>query len=115
MARVLTAGTIVWLKPEFAVGREQTGRRPGVVVSSARYSKLIPELLLVVPLTTKDRSLSHHIRIEADGLKETSWAMCEQLRAFSSERVAKVAGEVTPDSLHEILRTCHMFVASTLT
>ena len=76
------------------------------------YAKLISDLVLVVPLTTRNRELTHHVQVNAEQLKETSWAMCEQLRAFSTDRVAKVAGDVEPQQLHDILRTCHDFLAS---
>jgi len=113
VAELLIAGAIVWLKPDAAelVGHEQQGRRPAIVVSNAHYQRLVRGLVLVVPLTTRDRGLAHHVSIANPGLTSPSWAMTEQVRAFSVDRIAKVAGFAAPEELAQVLGICRRFLA----
>ncbi|MGH2883863.1 MAG: type II toxin-antitoxin system PemK/MazF family toxin [Solirubrobacteraceae bacterium] len=50
-AGALAPGDIVWVAPEIAVGREQTGRRPALVMADAGYVQTVDTLPLVVPIT----------------------------------------------------------------
>lgn len=90
------------------VGREQAERRPVVVVSAADFSDLVPDLVLAVPLTTRDRGLPHHIPVS--GLPQPSWALCEQVRAVSISRLGKVLGTAQPGTLNEIHRILAVFL-----
>ena len=51
----LRPGDVVWVAPEIAVGREQAGRRPAMVVAGAGYLETVDTLALVVPITSVDR------------------------------------------------------------
>lgn len=88
------------------VGREQAGRRPGVIVSSDRWNELPSGIVIVVPLTTAHRGLDSHIEIEASttGLDETSYAKCEDVRAIADERLIHRFGVVPPDRMFIIGR-----------
>jgi len=102
-------GTIVVAKPDpVVVGREQTERRPVLVVSAAEFSDLVPDLVFAVPLTTRDRGLPHHIPVS--GLAQPSWALCEQLRAVSSARLGKILGRAQPGTLSEVRRVLAVFL-----
>jgi mRNA interferase MazF len=70
------------------VGGEQRGRRPCVVVSSSLYCAFPIPMVIVVPLTTVDRGLPHHIPIlsAAAGLDRPSWARTDAIRAISEQR-----------------------------
>ena len=58
-----------------------------MVVSADRFNRLPIGLCIVVPLTSRDRSLPHHIAVLHDGgLKRPSWAMCEAVRSVSVQR-----------------------------
>ncbi len=50
-------------------------------------------MALVVPLTTRDRGLDHHVRIDSAGagLNRPSWARTEELTAVSTQRFARSA------------------------
>lgn len=64
----------------------------------------MPELLIVVPLTTTDRGWPHHVRVAGPrtGLSELSFAMTEQPRTIARQRVVRVAGTADPHTLDEI-------------
>jgi mRNA interferase MazF len=92
--------------------REQGGVRPVVVVSHPRYA-VVPGLFIAVPLTSRYRSLEHHIEIPADdrtGLKQVSYAMTEQVRAMSDERAGRQLGRVSDGVLASISRYVHLFI-----
>lgn len=91
-------------------GREQGGYRPVVVVSADWFHDVSgAELLLCVPLTTRDRQYATHVAIQPPegGIREPSWAMCEQMRATSRERFRKRLGQVdqlTVERIRTIVR-----------
>jgi mRNA interferase MazF len=89
----LSAGNVVWVTPGIAIGREQTGRRPALVVAGAGYLETVDTLALVVPVTTVDRGWPNHIEILGSELESRSWAMSEQGRTISRERIVGRAGQ----------------------
>lgn len=108
----MTSGDVVLCDLNPVAGREQGGVRPVVVVSHPRYAA-VPGLFLAIPLTTRDRSLEHHIKVPADnrtGLKQISYAMTEQIRAMSEERVGRRLGQVSDRIMTEISRYLHLFI-----
>jgi len=75
-------------------GREQAGVRPALVVSNDLYNEAPNNFFIVCPMTTKDRGLRYHIRIDpVDGvLAKTSFIMCEQEKAQDRSRFLKRRG-----------------------
>jgi len=98
-AEVLAPGDVVWLQPEIVVGREQAGRRPALVVAGAGYLQTVDTLALVVPITTVDRGWPNHIEVFGTELEQRSWAMSEQIRTISRERVVGRAGRADDATL----------------
>lgn len=84
----MSRGEIFFADLGLAVGHEQSGRRPVVVVSGVDWLNSSPPLVSVVPLTSSRRDWPTHVEIdgEASGLKVTSYAKCEDLRAVSPQR-----------------------------
>ncbi|MDN6557239.1 MAG: type II toxin-antitoxin system PemK/MazF family toxin [Acidipropionibacterium acidipropionici] len=100
----LAPGDIVWVYLDPVVGREQSGRRPAVVVSSRGHLLIADTLVTVAPITSVDRGWSNHIPLGPDALQHPSWAMTEQVRTISRDRVVRRAGRVDPGTLAEIRR-----------
>ena len=98
-AEVLAPGDVVWVQPEIVVGREQAGRRPALVVAGAGYLQTVDTLALVVPITTVDRGWPNHIEVFGTELEQRSWAMSEQIRTISRERVVGRAGRADDATL----------------
>lgn len=104
-------GDVVWIDLSPVIGREQSGRRPAVVVSAADYNELVDTMLFVVPLTTVDRGWPNHVRVFGPtGLSRDSWALTEQMRAVSRERVSTVAGAVDDETLASIRKWIAVFL-----
>jgi mRNA interferase MazF len=101
----LVAGTIVWCELSPTVGREQGGRRPAVVIASADYVDVVDSLTILVPCTTRDRGWLSHIALTGDtGLSVPTFAVTEQQRTVSLQRVRRVAGQVDDGCLDAIAR-----------
>lgn len=88
------------------VGREQSGRRPAVVVSADALNESPAGVIMVVPCTTTHRDLPSHIEIDpADsGLEAVSYAKCEDLKSVSERRMIARLGQVGPQVAFEIGR-----------
>lgn len=87
------------------VANEQTGIRPCVVVSSDRFNALPIRHAIVVPLTTRERGLPHHIAVVDDGgLSRPRWAMCQAVRTVSVQRFGRLIGTASTATLEAFTR-----------
>lgn len=66
MVRETFCGQVVWVNLSPAVGSVQSGHRPAVIVSGDDYLASIPNVLIVLPITTRDRGLPNHVRLRGD-------------------------------------------------
>lgn len=96
-------GQIVWVNLSPVVGSEQSGHRPAVIISGNDYLASIPNVVVVVPITSRDRGLPNHVRLVGDlGLDADSFAMTEQPRTIDRRRVTRSVGQVDATTLQEI-------------
>jgi mRNA interferase MazF len=88
------------------VGREQSGRRPAVVISADPLNDSRAGVVIVVPATTAVRGLPSHIEIDpsGSGLDETSYAMCEDVKSVSEQRLIARLGAVGEQEMFQIAR-----------
>ena len=102
--RELRRGDLVWADFSPTRGREQTGERPAVIVAANQYLESVPNLVIVLPITTVDRGWPQHVRLggESVDLRKPSWALTEQPRAISRDRLTRSAGRIDADCLAEI-------------
>jgi mRNA interferase MazF len=87
----------IWLSDLNPVrGHEQAGTRPVLVVSADGFNHGPAQLVVVVPLTTRDREIPLRVRIEPPdgGVMEPSFAMCEAVRSISTDRLVRRWGAV---------------------
>lgn len=91
-------------------GREQGGRRTVVVISVDQFNTGASELAIVVPTTTTDRGSPVHVRIAPPegGLRETSFALPEMVRAVSHRRFVERWGQIRSQTLHAIAQRVHL-------
>lgn len=104
MTGALVRGSVVWVDLDPTRGHEQRGVRPALVVSSRLYLSSVRGLVMVVPVTTVSRGWPHHVRLGGDtsGLSRPSFAMTEQPRTISRDRVQRYSGSVEDGTLVEI-------------
>jgi mRNA interferase MazF len=112
MTRPRLAPWQVWLV-DFGnpIGNEEGGVRPAVVVGSAAHCRFPIGMAIVVPLTSRDRGLDHHVQINsaASGLARPNWARTEDITAVSTERFRRpqplgVVSDTEAERLSEWLR-----------
>jgi mRNA interferase MazF len=109
----LRQGDVVWTDPDPTRGSEQAKARPFVVVSVDQLNRSGLRLSLAVPLTRTDFSNALHLEISPPegGLRERSFAMPEQLRTLSHDRVVRRLGTLRPATLSELLRRCRLLLS----
>lgn len=98
----LRQGAVIWAWLEPTVGREQTGRRPVVVVSSDGYIDIVTTLLVVVPVSRSDRGWPNHVRLSGVPELQGGFAITEQPRTISRERLGDQIGQVDESCLAEV-------------
>jgi mRNA interferase MazF len=104
MTELLVQRSVVWVQLDPTLGREQAGTRPAVVLSSDDYLDAVPELAIVVPVTTRDRGWPHHVQLRGRrlSLQRASFAMTEQPRTISRQRISHHAGIVDDQTMDSI-------------
>ena len=86
------------------MANQQGGLRPCLVISGDRFNALAIRQAIVVPLTTRERGFPHHVRVVDDGrLNAASWAMCEAVRAVSTQRFERQIGTATDDTVGKVI------------
>ena len=83
-----------------AVGSEQKGYRPAIVISNNVGNKH-SKIKQVVYITTKNKNeIPTHVVINS--AKYTSIAICEQIFSVSDERIEKYVGHCTEEEMEKI-------------
>ena len=85
-------------------GREQAGRRPALIISVDAFNRSAAELLLAVPLTSRDKGVRSHVPILAGegGLDLPSFIKCEDVRSISTRRLRHRLGSVSDITLRMV-------------
>lgn len=92
-------------------GHEQGGTRPAIVLGSSTHCRFPTGMALVVPLTTRNRGLDHHVPVSSpdSGLSRASWARTEDITTVSTDRFVRsaplgVASHAETEALADWLR-----------
>ena len=103
-AYVPEEGDIVWIQLSPTVGREQSGHRPALVLSPARFNRR-SRLMLCVPMTSRAKGYPFEVPIYAD---RPGVALVDQARCvdFDGRGVSKksVASSTELEQVRELLR-----------
>ncbi len=94
----------IWLfDPEPTKGREIGKKvRPAFIISSDSFNDGPSDLVIIIPLTTKNRKIPSHVPLSPKdgGVKETCFAVCEQIRCISKERLVLKWGHVRNPAIY---------------
>ena len=88
-------------------GREQDGtRRPALVLSVDKFNHGPADLVIVVPITTTQRSIPTHVLVPQGeaGLTFDSYIKCEDLRSISKDHLVRYMGDVTYPRIESVQR-----------
>lgn len=111
MIRSLPPGTVILVDFGDTRGREQSGVRPAVVVSSSDFEEVVERMLVVVPCTRTDRGWRNHVDLRGEtGLKHRTFAMTEQPRTIDQSQVLRVVGRVEGPTLDIIASWVHTWL-----
>ena len=104
---------VVWAELDPVRGREQSGRRPALVIASDLYLEQADMLAIIVPCTTSDRGWPNHVKLTGENLNLPSetFAMTEQSRTITRERLFDVAGMIDVGVMREVDMWLRDFIA----
>ena len=94
------------------MGHEQGWQRPALIVSSDEWNRHAT-VLTVLPLTRTKHDLPTRVEIEADrknGLTDTCYARCEDIRSVSERRLVHRVGAVDLAVMHSLGRVLRTFL-----
>jgi mRNA interferase MazF len=110
MARILR-GEIRWADLSPGQGREQTGRRPVLIISHNVFNER-SGTVIAMAITSQPQKAGFPLTVEiaSKGLPKRSWVKISQVRTLAVERIGKLAGVLPAeelaraiDGLHEII------------
>lgn len=103
MARVLR-GDIRWAELSPTQGREQTGRRPVLVISHDVFNER-SGTVIAVALTSKEPRAGFPLTLEcaARGLPKRSWIKISQVRVLDSRRLGARLARASTETLDSVI------------
>jgi mRNA interferase MazF len=100
MAYIPDAGHVVWLLFDPQAGHEQSGRRPALVVSPARYNAKTG-LMVCCPLTTQIKGYPFEVPVTIDG--QPGAVLSDQVKSLDWKvRKAKRMAEIPPEAMAQV-------------
>ena len=107
---MIRRGDIYWVSPGRGAGREQLGRRPGVIVQNDINNEF-SETTIVAMLTTHEfpRLYPTHVEISAkeSGLPESSTVLLEQILTVALERLGQRVGQASLATMDDVDKAIH--------
>ena len=94
-------GSLVWLHFSPQAGSEQSGRRPGIVLTKTAYHQR-SRLAIVCPITSREKGWPMEVRLPP-GLPVTGVVLVDHVRSIDREaRKLEVVGAAPLEVLEEI-------------
>jgi len=94
-------GSLIWLHFSPQAGSEQTGRRPGIVLTTMAYHRR-SRLALVCPITSREKGWPMEVKLPP-GLAIGGVVLVDHIRSVDREaRKMEVVGIAPPEVLDEI-------------
>lgn len=105
MSTVSPARGEVWMVDFDPVkGHEQGGRRPALVLSVDVFNSGPAELVIVLPITSKSKSVRSHVMVTPPegGLTAKSFIKCEDVRSIAKQRFFRRRGNVSSQTMADV-------------
>jgi len=86
------------------MGREQAGTRPSLVVSVDKFNHGPADLIVVLPIASKDKKQPIHVPVKPPegGLTLLSFVKCDDIRPVSKQRLQQFHGTVSAQTTGEV-------------
>lgn len=103
MARILR-GDVRWADLNPTVGREQSGRRPVLILSQDVFNQR-SGTVIAIAITSRPQRAGFPLTLELAQAKlpKRSWAKISQVRTLSVDRIGRRIGRVEPEVLAHIV------------
>jgi mRNA interferase MazF len=103
MARILR-GEIRWADLSPGQGREQTGRRPVLILSHDVFNER-SGTVIAMAITSRPQKAGFPLTLEiaSKGLPKRSWVKISQVRTLAVERIGKTVAVLPPEELARAL------------
>ena len=103
MARILR-GDIVWANLDPALGSEQQGRRPIVILSQDVFNRH-SGAVIAMALTNQAPKAGFPLTLElsSEKMPKQSWVKISQIRTLSIKRLGKKIGKVNDEELEQLI------------
>ena len=96
-------GELWWVDLGEGLGREQSGRRPALIVSSIDHAEIVDSLALCMPCSTRDRKWPNHVPVTGEiALERQTFAITEQMRTISRQRFTGFLGTADSRTMHQV-------------
>ena len=112
MARILR-GDIRWADLSPSRGREQTGKRPVLIISQDVFNER-SGTVVALAITSRPQRAGYPLTLElpAKGLPRTSWVKISQVRTLSIERIGRRIIRADPETLTRAVEALNEIVGS---
>src|SRR5712692_1305566 len=103
MARILR-GDVLWAELDPTQGREQSGRRPILVISHDIFNER-SGTVIAMAITSQPQKAGFPLTVElmSGGLPKRSWVKVGQVRTLSVERLGRRIGRASPEELLRVI------------
>ena len=103
MARILR-GDIRWADLNPTRGREQTGKRPVLVLSHDVFNERSGTVIAVALTSVSQRAgFPLTLETEAEGLPKRSWIKISQIRTLAVERLGEQIATAAPEEMAQVV------------
>ncbi len=103
MARILR-GDIYWADLEPALGHEQGGRRPVLIISRTVFNERSGTVIAVALTSVEPRAgFPLSLELAKTSLPKRTWAKISQVRTLSSQRLAGKIATCDPAELQKLM------------
>jgi len=112
MARILR-GDILWAALDPAIGHEQSGLRPVVVLSHEIFNER-SGTVIALAVTSQKPKVNFPLSLELSDTKlpKRSWVKISQIRTLSTARLGKKIGKATIDELELLVEGLNELVGN---
>ncbi len=107
MAKIIIPdrGDIVWLSFDPQSGREQSGRRPALVISPLEYNRKT-ELAIICPITSQVKGYPFEVKIP-DNIEISGVILSDQIKSLDwktrkAELICKLPKEALQETINKI-------------
>ena len=104
---------MVWAELDPTQGREQSGRRPVLVISHDIFNERSGTVIAMAIASQPQRAgFPLTVELLSGGLPKRSWVKVAQLRTLSVERLGRRIGRASPEELLRVIEGLNEIVAA---